>query len=380
MEEYINNMIIRTEKLQPACSKLLPAVDSSAIAEITDVLELKASGKILYINVTNREYFAQVKIELDDVVDFHATVSANLFLRLVSQITTETVELNVAETTLKMKANGSYDIPLIFDNDKLMELPAIEINNVTTELTVESDILQSILNYNSKELMKDLILQPVQKMYYVDQEGCITFTTGACVNNFQLEQPIKVLLNQRLVKLFKLFNSGKVKVTLGHDAISDTIIQTKIKFENDIVCLTAILSCDDDLVNKVPAAAIRGRANKNYPYNVSFSKAELNETINRLLLFSSTSALNRIKSDSNFVFEYNYVSIYDVTSANVERVFYKTGVLPEGEQYIATFDLNDLKYALDSSEDDFVTFGFGDHAALVISSKSVRHVVPEVSV
>lgn len=380
MEEYINNMIIRTEKLQPACSKLLPAVDSSAIAEITDVLELKASGKILYINVTNREYFAQVKIELDDVVDFHATVSANLFLRLVSQITTETVELNVAETTLKMKANGSYDIPLIFDNDKLMELPAIEINNVTTELTVESDILQSILNYNSKELMKDLILQPVQKMYYVDQEGCITFTTGACVNNFQLEQPIKVLLNQRLVKLFKLFNSGKVKVTLGHDAISDTIIQTKIKFENDIVCLTAILSCDDDLVNKVPAAAIRGRANKNYLYNVSFSKAELNETINRLLLFSSTSALNRIKSDSKFVFEYNYVSIYDVTSANVERVFYKTGVLPEGEQYIATFDLNDLKHALDSSEDDFVTFGFGDHAALVISSKSVRHVVPEVSV
>lgn len=380
MEEYINNMIIRTEKLQPACSKLLPAVDSSAIAEITDVLELKASGKILYINVTNREYFAQVKIELDDVVDFHATVSANLFLRLVSQITTETVELNVAETTLKMKANGSYDIPLIFDNDKLMELPAIEIDNVTTELTVESDILQSILNYNSKELMKDLILQPVQKMYYVDQEGCITFTTGACVNNFQLEQPIKVLLNQRLVKLFKLFNSGKVKVTLGHDAISDTIIQTKIKFENDIVCLTAILSCDDDLVNKVPAAAIRGRANKNYPYNVSFSKAELNETINRLLLFSSTSALNRIKSDSKFVFEYNYVSIYDVTSANVERVFYKTGVLPEGEQYIATFDLNDLKHALDSSEDDFVTFGFGDHAALVISSKSVRHVVPEVSV
>lgn len=380
MEEYKNNMIIRTEKLQPACSKLLPAVDSSAIAEITDVLELKASGKILYINVTNREYFAQVKIELDDVVDFHATVSANLFLRLVSQITTETVELNVAETTLKMKANGSYDIPLIFDNDKLMELPAIEINNVTTELTVESDILQSILNYNSKELMKDLILQPVQKMYYVDQEGCITFTTGACVNNFQLEQPIKVLLNQRLVKLFKLFNSGKVKVTLGHDAISDTIIQTKIKFENDIVCLTAILSCDDDLVNKVPAAAIRGRANKNYPYNVSFSKAELNETINRLLLFSSTSALNRIKSDSKFVFEYNYVSIYDVTSANVERVFYKTGVLPEGEQYIATFDLNDLKHALDSSEDDFVTFGFGDHAALVISSKSVRHVVPEVSV
>lgn len=379
MEEYINNMIIRTEKLQPACSKLLPAVDSSAIAEITDVLELKASGKILYINVTNREYFAQVKIELDDVVDFHATVSANLFLRLVSQITTETVELNVAETTLKMKANGSYDIPLIFDNDKLMELPAIEINNVTTELTVESDILQSILNYNSKELMKDLILQPVQKMYYVDQEGCITFTTGACVNNFQLEQPIKVLLNQRLVKLFKLFNSGKVKVTLGHDAISDTIIQTKIKFENDMVCLTAILSCDDDLVNKVPAAAIRGRANKNYPYNVSFSKAELNETINRLLLFSSTSALNRIKSDSKFVFEYNYVSIYDVTSANVERVFYKTGVLPEGEQYIATFDLNDLKHALDSSEDDFVTFGFGDHAALVISSKSVRHVVPEVS-
>lgn len=372
-------MIIRTEKLQPACSKLLPAVDSTAIAEITDVLELKTVGKMLYINVTNREYFAQVKIELDDAVDFHATVSANLFLRLVAQITTETVELNISDTTLKMKGNGSYDIPLVFDNDKLMDLPAIEIKNPTAELVVDSDILQSIMNYNSKELMKDLILQPVQKMYYIDQEGCITFTTGACVNNFHLDQPIKILLNQRLVKLFKLFNNGKVKVTLGHDPLSETIIQTKIRFESDMVCLTAILSCDDDMVNRVPAAAIRGRANKEYPFNVTISKSELNETINRLLLFSSTSSLNRIKADSKFVFENSYVRVYDVTQANVEKVYYKTGVLPEGEQYVATFDLNDLKHALDSSDDDFVTFGFGDHAALVIISKSVRHVVPEVA-
>ena len=370
-------MIIRTDKLQPACSKLLPAVDSSAIADITDTLELKAFGEILYINVTNKEYFAQVKIPLDTAVEFHATVNANLFLRLVSQITTETVELDVAGAALKIKANGSYDLPLIFDDDKLMTLPNIDIKNVTAELSIESDTLQSIMNYNSKELMKDLILQPVQKMYYLDQEGCITFTTGACVNNFQLSAPIKVLLNQRLVKLFKLFKEGKVKVTLGHDPISETIFQTKIRFENELVCLTSILSCDDDMVNKVPAKAIRGLANKQYPYNVSISKSEMFETINRLLLFSSPNATSRLKADSKFVFGKDSFNVYDVTQSNVEKIYYKTGSMPEGVEYVATFDLNDLKHDLESITDDFVTFAFGEQA-LVIISTGVRYVIPEV--
>lgn len=366
-------MIIRTDKLQPACSKLLPAVDSSAIAEITDVLELKTIGQTLCINATNREYYAQVRLNVDSAVDFKATVNAGLFLKLIAQITSETIELIVNGNTLTIKANGTYDLPLLYENDAMMELPEIVINNPTTEMTVDGTILQSILNFNSKELMKDVIATPLQKMYYIDQAGCITFTTGACVNNFRLEQPIKILLNGRLVKLFKLFGTGKVKLTLGYDALSETIIQTKLKLENDEVSLTSILSCDDTMINQVPAEPIRARVNNIYPYNVTVNKNQFIETINRLLLFSANA--DKAISSSNLLFEGTSVKVFDVHGKNVEQVNFKSGAV--SEPYSAKIVLTDLKHAFESTDDEFVTLSFGDHEAFVIVSTAVKHVVPE---
>ena len=108
-----------------------------------------------------------------------------------------------------------------------------------------------------------------KSVYYMDENGAVTFTTGACVNSFTLEQPVKVLLNDRLVKLFKLFKGEKVKFTLGYDAISDEIIQTKVKFETSDVTITAILSCDDSMLRQFPVNAVRGRADATYPYSIN---------------------------------------------------------------------------------------------------------------
>ena len=71
------------------------------------------------------------------------------------------------------------------------------------------------------------------------------------------------------------------------------------------------------------------------------------------------------------------VNVYDVTQSNVEKIYYKTGSMPEGVEYVATVDLNDLKHDLESITDDFVTFAFGEQA-LVIISTGVRYVIPEV--
>ena len=253
-------MILRIEEMQNACSKILAAVDSNNLSILTETLQIKTEGTNLYISVTNREYFARVRIEIDASADFHATVNANLFLKLISQITTDTIEMNVVENSLVLKGNGTYKLPLIFDGDKLLELPEINIYNPTVNFVINSETLLSILQYNSKEITKGSISKPIQKLYYMDENGAVTFTTGACVNNFTLEQPVKVLLNDRLVKLFKLFKGEKVKFTLGYDSISDDIIQTKVKFETSDVTITAILSCDDSMMRQFPVNAVRGRA------------------------------------------------------------------------------------------------------------------------
>ena len=373
-------MILKTESFKEVCSLILAATDSNEISTLTETLELVTEGRTLYLNVTNKEYYASVKFDLDHEEEFHATVNATLFLKLIAAVTSEAIELEMHDNYITVKANGNYKIPLIFENDKLMELPLITIENKTVEMNVAGSILQSILNYNSKELAIGSLAKPVQKMFYVDQEGCITFTTGACVNSFSLEKPIRILLNSRLVKLFKLFKDDMVKFTLGYDPISETIIQTKVSFATSKIKLTAVTGCDDSLLNQVPVGAIRNRANKAYPHSIVLSKDALVEAVNRLLLFSAGyGSKENVKPYSLFSFSEDKVTIYDSNKENIEVLKYANNTVVT-TPYEMTIDLIDFKKVLDGCTEQFVTVNFGDGKACVIVRNAIKNVLPEVNV
>lgn len=371
-------MIIRIEELQGVCSTILGVIDSSELSSLTETLELKAENNFLCLNVTNREYFVKVKIPLDESIEFHATVNAKLFLKLIAQTTTETVEFTIKDNNLEVTGNGKYKLPMIFDNDTVLNLPEIHINNETSNFDVNTEILHSILKYNSKELAKGVIKNPIQTLYYLDQKGCITFTSGACVNNFTLPQPITVLLNNRVVKLFKLLSEDKTHLTLGYDAISEDIIQTKLKLEDANVEITAILNCNDTLINSVPVDAIRGRAEDLYDYSVVIDKNYLIQAINRLLLFTSGYGSREIlKPYSKFNFTKNQVIIHDASDINKETLNYHNSVDNLSEPYDAILDLAELKATLDACSEQYITIRFGNHQAITISRSNIVNIIPE---
>lgn len=374
-------MIIRIEEIQSACSKILSAVDSNAVSAVTETLQLSTEGKNLYISVTNKEYFARVKVVMSEEIDFNATVNANLFLKLVSQITTETIELTVEGSALILKGNGTYKLPLIFEGESMLELPEIRIEHPTVNFKIDSNILLSILNYNSKELTKGIISRPIQKLYYVDDNGAITFTTGACVNNFKLAQPVKMLLNDRLVKLFKLFKGEEVDFTLGYDPIGNDTVQTKVKFESESIVITAVLSCDDTMLQQFPVNAVRGRSESIYPYSININKDQLIQTINRLLLFTAaTGAKDIVNPYSTFEFMSDKVVIWDTNHENYEEIFYSNTKCNIEDKYTTMFDLRDLKTTLENCSEQYVALNFGDEQALVVVRGNIKVVVPECRV
>ena len=371
-------MIIETKKFKEACATILGAIDNSELSTLKETLELKTEGKNLFLNVTNGEYFASVKFPMDHEESFHAAVNASLFLKLVAAVTSSDIEMEVKDTYVLLKANGTYKISLITDENGLFKLPEIAIHNPTLDMKISGDILQSILNYNSKELLRGTVSRPVQKMFYVDQEGCITFTTGACVNSFALEKPVKVLFNSRLVKLFKLFKNEMVDFTLGYDAVNEELTQTKVRFETDTVTLTAVTGCNDDLLNSVPVSAIRGRAQATYDNNVVLNRREFLDAINRLLLFSAGYGVSKnLKPYSGFVCEENTLTISDANKENQEVITFKNDT-KVNHAYSMTLDLADLKLILENIPDEYITMAFGNHQAVVIKRPSVSNVIPEV--
>lgn len=372
-----NKISIKSDDLKDVCSKILTAVDTTEVSTITETLALNGKNGVFTLAVTNQEYFVEATFPLVGVESFSATVNAGLFLKLVSQITTPDIELETRENYLIVKGNGTYKLPMIFDGDKLLELPPIDINHVTTNFAIDADILNSILVYNSKEISKATAVMPVQKMYYVDELGAITFTNGACVNEFVLPTNVKLLLNSRLVKLFKLFREGNVNFVLGHDALSDDIIQTKVQFSNDAVKITAILSCDDALINKVPVAAIRKRANNTYPYSIVVDRNSMLQTINRISIFNK--GLHTVAKTYG-VFEIgDCITVYDANKDNKETITINNKCdIPE--TYSMCLNLDDLRLILENCTESHICVNFGDHAAVVFVRGNIKNVIPEVRI
>ncbi len=371
-------MIIRTELLQDSCAKILGAVDSNVLSAITETLEIKAHNNVFTMAVTNREYFVEIKMDIEVSDDFHATVNANLFLKLIAKVTSETIELTTNGNSLHIKCNGDYKIPLIYDGEELMELPRINIESVSEELDVESSVLRSLVNYNSKELQKGTISKPIQRLYYIDNQGAVTFTTGACVNKFELDMTSKLLFNDKLVKLFKLFKDGKVKMTIGHNPVGEDIVTTAVTFEAPNISISAVLSCDDSMIVSFPVDGIRGRAETVYPHSVALNKDILTQAIDRLMLFGQAAA----KTDASMSvvkmqFGSNSVVVSDRLGINKEEVAYSSEC--SGVEYTAYIDSNDLTKTLASSTNQFVTFNFGNSQAFVLAEGMIRWVIPECS-
>ena len=369
-------MILKVKEFQDSCKKILEAVDTTTKSILNETLELKEENGKLHLNVTNREYFVSVILEGDCEKGFKATVDAKLFLSLIAKITTNDLDLSINNNSLIIKGNGVYKLPMIYEDVNLLELQEIVIDNPTTSFVINSDILLSILTYNSKELTKNTVLRPVQKMYYLDNNGCITFTQGACVNTFKLNEPIKLLLTDKLVKLFKLFGKDRdINFTLGYDEVSG-ILQTKVNFKTDNISITSILTSDESMLVSVPVNAIRGRANADYPYSININKDYLIESIDRLLLF--TQSISKIgKTCAKFDFKEDSLIISDVNGENKEEIKYDGSKL--NESYLAYLDLADIKLTLENCVEQYLTLHFGDTRAFVVSRGNIKNVIPEIS-
>lgn len=366
-------MIIRIEDIKKVCSIILNAVDADNLSIVTETIELNAENGLLQMSVTNREYYVTVSIPVGKEDTLHATVNAITFLKLVSQTTTDTIELICNDRNLTFKGNGTYNIPIIFEEDSILELPKIAINNVVKEFEIDSSILRSIYDYNTTQLGMGAISKPVQKLYYVDENGSITFTSGACVTKFTLKEPVKLLFNTKLVKLFKLFKSSKVKFKLGQDALSDDIIQTKVSFESDNIVVNAILTSDESLISSVPAKAIRGRAFNTYAHSVSLNCAEFLAALDRMMLFKS----DGYTCPMTFEFNSDNVKITDIKGSNNEKLYYNAVVMEE--PYKCVVDIRDIATIIKNIPAQYITFSFGDGQAVVIASGNVYNVIPEIA-
>ena len=374
-------MILNVKEFQNLCKVISNAVDTAD--ENAANLELAAENNCLRLNVTNTEYYVSAKFNLPDVEKLHATVPAKKFLDLIAGLTTTEITLTTENNNVKLRAGkSSYKIPMIFENEEVTTLNPIVIQNTNVEMNISIDVLRSINKVNSAELTKaktnNFQQNELQKYYYITEEGCFTYTNGACLNKFTLEKPVKMLLNERIVKLFKLFNED-VKFALGHDADLSGGYKTKISFETDNIYLAAYITNDDILLNKIqgPYTATKNFIRENYPSKLVLSTLNLKNAVSRLMTFSKTD--KAAGTNNLFMAKINFTETELVIKdklENTEVINIEAGSITD-INYSLSLNLIDVKAVLDSCSDDFITLNCGNHRSVVITRGNISNLIPE---
>jgi len=374
-------MILKTKNFQEAANKILLAV---GVDKAAANLELAAKDTALYLRVTNREWYTAIKFDLENPTEFRAVVDANLFLNLISGISTEEFELEIKDTVVVVKAGkSSYKLAMIYENDQLMKLPIIKLDpdQVTVSMTISNDVLMSILNVNSREVQKakKVEVNELQRYYYIDETGCFTFTTGACINAFTLEKPIKLLLTDKVVKLFKLFGSDAF-LSYGHIVNADNSLQPIVVFQTEDVYVATRLLSDETCIQKVkaPCDAMKALAKEVYEHNLVLSATDLSAAISRLLMFHKNSSA---KADLSFVpasveFSNTELTISDLSGDNKEVITIENGSSTPGG-YSMGVNLIDLKAVLDSCKNEHITMNCGNHKSIIICRANISNVIAE---
>jgi hypothetical protein len=373
-------MILNTKLFQESANKILIAAELDKTAAN---LEIVTKDRILYLNVTNKEYYVSVKYNIDTDEEFRAVVDASLFLSLVSGISAETFEIVIKDNYILVKAGKSnYKLAMIYENDEIMTLPVLRLSNKTVEMPIEKNILHSILNINSKEIAKAkkaLVRSEAQTLCYIDQNGAFTFTDSACLNSFTLAKPIKLLVNDRIIKLFKLFSSDP-RLSFGYDLGTNGTTKAKLVLETDNIYVAALINCEDRLLDRIqkPYNATKRYFAATYPSNFVVSTNVLSAAISRLMLFSKNSGESTTQViPGTFVFKGDEIIIQD-SQHNTEIVVIENEDSYLVDNYSMTLNLIDLKTILDSYKNEHVTINCGNSQAVVVTRQNISHLLPEM--
>lgn len=360
-------MIIRTDDILDACRFFKVMTNKSSNNVLSGLIQIKADGKKFSMHMSDGIYDLIYETDCTDV--FNCTISADLFLDLIPRISSETIEFSMKDTNLILAGSGKYKFPAVYDGSDMLEIKRIEIENVTNSWTVGGDSLYSVYVNNSKQLQLGYITSPVQKLFYLDKDGAITFTSGACVNDFSLGADIKIALQESTVKLFAFAKDNDVDVSFGYSAVNGAA-QPRIMFKLNNIIATYILPFTDKILSQIPVTAIRNRAHNNYASSVVLDSVQMKDILERISIFADDNQI------VDFAFNGSRLQMKTTNDKILEDVYLTSSVSEPTEFELS---IKDFKSAISSAIGKHFNMMFSaDDPAIVINFTNIYNVIPKI--
>lgn len=349
-------MKVVTSRMKDAVNKAIKGAGFNNLIPITSMIGIKLSDgklRLLTTDMTNTLCIIIDKVAGDDM---DITVDADKFGKLIAKTTSEDIDLSVKDDVLFVKANGTYKIPLISDEEGLVTFPALsETKGKTTNVKLTS-IMQAY-NINKSALAKTLE-NPALTGYYCGDMVISTDANVITFNDFKMfEQDEPLLISPQLMQLLTLNKQEDIKL------IADKTLLTFIA--DDMVVQGAVMEGIEDF----PADDVKAYLDEAFTSSCKVPKDLLLATLDRLALFIEPYD----KNGAYFTFGRKGINIHSKKDASTETINYVES--KDFEPFVCCVDIPMLKEQLQANPDDTVKICYGNENALKIESGKVTQVI-----
>lgn len=349
-------MKVVTSRMKEAVNKAIKGAGFNNLIPITSMIGIKLSDgklRLLTTDMTNTLCIIIDKVSGDDM---DITVDADKFGKLIAKTTSEDIDLSVKDDVLFVKANGTYKIPLISDEEGLVTFPAFsETKGKSTNIKLTS-IMQAY-NINKSALAKTLE-NPALTGYYCGDMVISTDANVITFNDFKMfEQDEPLLISSQLMQLLTLNKQEDIKL------IADKTLFTFIA--DDMVVQGAVMEGIEDF----PADDVKAYLDEAFTSSCKVPKDLLLATLDRLALFIEPYD----KNGAYFTFGRKGINIHSKKDASTETINYVES--KDFEPFVCCVDIPMLKEQLQANPDDTVKICYGNENALKIESGKVTQVI-----
>lgn len=347
---------VTTERFKEAVNKAVKGAGCNKLLPITEMIGIKLENNTLILSTTDKSNDLRVIIDKVQGENFDVTVQIDTFSKLIAKTTSDSIQLDVTEDFLLIKANGDYKIPLVMDEEGLVQFPDFKFDkNLVAPKEVLLSSIMSVFNANKSALATTLEL-PCITGYYLGEKAISTDANVICFNDVDVfGEP--VLISAQMINLLTLNSQEKITI---YKADSHLLFET-----DDIIIHGQELQGKEDY----PVEEISAYLGESFPSMCKIPKSILSAVLGRLELFIEPYD----KNGAYFTFTKDGIKIHSKKSASVEVVNYIES--KDFNSFICCVDIPMMKQQLDSIPTDEVELYYGLDNALKLVSGKITQVI-----
>ena len=352
---------LNTLKLKEMVGKAVKGASLNKMIPLTELMSIKAVNNTLILITTDATNYLYIKEENVECKDFEVVVKVDVFSKLISKMTCETVTLDIEGDRLTVIGNGKYSIELPLDeNGALIKYPdpLAEFKNTPEALPcteINLSTIKLILSTNRAALATTLEV-PCYTGYYIGDKIVTTDTYKICATKIPIfENP--VLLNPEMVNLLDVMTAEKVRCIWQDN---------KIVFEtpNCVVYGTLLSGIEDFAIG-----AISNLVDESFDSCCKVSKNELLNVLDRLSLFVGDYDRNEI----TLTFTEDGIKCMNKQESGTELIKYLDS--ENFKDYTCTVDIVMLMSQVKAQQADSVEIWYGKPNAIKMVDGNVTQIV-----